>query len=167
MTAGCWAGLSPVDFRRLPLHAPIHPSFLGAAWRMGVEPCVGSSESCPLATRDAPGVCFDFLFGILAAVGLLCCSHVLSWRAGAALTAVNVLLVAVASLVREHGLWAGGLQSSRSRAQSTGSVVGVPGLSCPVACGVFLDQRSNARLLHWQADSLPLGHQGSPFLLFY
>ena len=66
MTAGCWAGLSPVDFRRLPLHAPIHPSFLGAAWRMGVEPCVGSSESCPLATRDAPGVCFDFLFGILA-----------------------------------------------------------------------------------------------------
>ena len=111
-------------------------------------------------------MCFDFLFGILAAVGLLCCSHVLSWRVGAALTAVSVLLGVVASLVGEHGLWAGGLQSSRSRAQSTGSVVGVPGLSCPVACGVFLDQRSNPHLPRWQADSLPLGHQGSPSLLF-
>ena len=27
--------------------------------------------------------------------------------------------------------------------------------------GIFLDQGSNPRLLHWQADSLPLSHQGS------
>ena len=31
--------------------------------------------------------------------------------------------------------------------------------------GIFLTQGSNPRLLHWQADSLPLRHQGSPILL--
>ena len=30
------------------------------------------------------------------------------------------------------------------------------------ACGIFLDQGSNPCPLHWQADSLPLRHQGSP-----
>ena len=28
--------------------------------------------------------------------------------------------------------------------------------------GIFLTQRLNPQLLHWQADSLPLHHQGSP-----
>ena len=28
--------------------------------------------------------------------------------------------------------------------------------------GIFLTQGSNPRLLHWQADSLPLSHLGSP-----
>ena len=35
-------------------------------------------------------------------------------------------------------------------------------LSCSRACGVFPDLGSNPRLLHRQADSLPLSHQGSP-----
>ena len=35
-------------------------------------------------------------------------------------------------------------------------------LSCSAECGIFLDQGSNPCLLHWQADSLPLSHQGSP-----
>ena len=30
------------------------------------------------------------------------------------------------------------------------------------ACGNFPDQGSNSFLLHWQAESLPLSHQGSP-----
>ena len=34
-----------------------------------------------------------------------------------------------------------------------GSVVVVHGLSCPVACGIFLDQGLNLWPLHWQADS--------------
>ena len=38
------------------------------------------------------------------------------------------------------------------------------GLSCSVACGVFPDQGWNPCLLHWQVDSLPLSHQGSPIL---
>ena len=31
--------------------------------------------------------------------------------------------------------------------------------------GIFLTQGSNPRLLHWQADSLPLSHLGSPCVL--
>ena len=33
--------------------------------------------------------------------------------------------------------------------------------------GIFPTQGSNPCLLHWQADSLPLNHQGSPPPLFY
>ena len=40
------------------------------------------------------------------------------------------------------------------------------GLSCSEACGIFPDQGSNPRLLHWQADSFQLSHQGSPVKLF-
>ena len=40
-------------------------------------------------------------------------------------------------------------------------------LSCPVACGVFLDQGLNLCPLLWQADSYPLYHQGSLFTLFF
>ena len=34
------------------------------------------------------------------------------------------------------------------------------------ACGIISDQRSNPCLLHWQADSLPLSHHGSPYVAF-
>ena len=34
------------------------------------------------------------------------------------------------------------------------------GLPCPLQ-GIFPTQRSNPGLLHWQADSLPLSHQGT------
>ena len=34
-------------------------------------------------------------------------------------------------------------------------------LSCSATCGTFPDQGSNPCLLHWQADSFPLSHQGS------
>ena len=47
-----------------------------------------------------------------------------------------------------------------------GSVVVAHGLSCSVACGIFPDQGSNPCPLHWQADSQPLRHQGSPPFLF-
>ena len=39
-------------------------------------------------------------------------------------------------------------------------------VAVPVACGIFPDQGSNPCLLHWQADSLPLSHQGSPIVDF-
>ena len=44
----------------------------------------------------------------------------------------------------------------------TGSVAVAHGPSCSVACGIFPDQGSNPCPLHWQADSQPLRHQGSP-----
>ena len=34
-------------------------------------------------------------------------------------------------------------------------------LGCSTACGIFPDQGLNPCLLHWQADSLPLSHEGS------
>ena len=35
------------------------------------------------------------------------------------------------------------------------------------ACGIFLDQGSHPCLLHWQADTLPLSHQGSPIRMYF
>ena len=60
---------------------------------------------------------------------------------------------------------------SRCRAQVLGfwaSLVAGHGFSCSAACGIFLDQGSNLCPLHWQVDSYPLFHQGSPavFLIF-
>ena len=49
--------------------------------------------------------------------------------------------------------------------QGTGSVVVLHGFSCSAACGVFLDEGSNPRFLHWQVDSVPLSHRGSPGVL--
>ena len=45
--------------------------------------------------------------------------------------------------------------------QSTGSVVVAHELSSSTACGISPDQGLNPCLLHWQADSQPLSHQGS------
>ena len=39
-------------------------------------------------------------------------------------------------------------------------------LSCSAACGIFPDQGSNPCPLHWQADSQPPRHKGSPVVLF-
>ena len=49
------------------------------------------------------------------------------------------------------------------------SVVTAFELSCPEACGILPGRGSNPRLLPWQADSLPLSHQGSPssFLSYF
>ena len=77
----------------------------------------------------------------------------------------------VASPVAEHELQAHGLQQLwhsgsvvvACRLQSTASVVVAHGLSCSMACGIFLDQGSNPCPLHWQADSQPLRHQEALF----
>ena len=52
------------------------------------------------------------------------------------------------------------LRSTGSRRAA--SVVVAHGPSCSVACGILPDQGSNPCPLHWQADSQPLRHQGSP-----
>ena len=61
------------------------------------------------------------------------------------------LLIVLASLISQHRFQA-----------SLDSVVVVYNLSCPEACGIFLDQGLNPRPLHWQAESYPLCHQGGP-----
>ena len=55
--------------------------------------------------------------------------------------AVHGLLTVVASLVEEHRL---ATQASRVAAR---------GFSCPVACGILLDQGSNPCPQPWQVDS--------------
>ena len=57
------------------------------------------------------------------------------------------------------------LRSTGSRRAS--SVIVAHGPSCSVACGIFPDQGSNPCPLHWQADSQPLRHQGSPLKIFF
>ena len=112
-------------------------------------------------------VCVCVYVYILAAPSIRCSAGaflVLQWAdVGYSLIVVCRLLIALASLVMEHGLC--GARASVVAAwglQSTGSVAVAHGVSCPTACGIFLDQGSNSCLLHWQADSLPLSHQGSP-----
>ena len=71
------------------------------------------------------------------------------------LLAIRGLLTEVASPVAEHGLW-----SVRA------SVVVAHRLSYSKECGIFPDQGLNPCLWHWQMDSYPLSHQGSPSSLF-
>ena len=59
------------------------------------------------------------------------------------------------------------LQSTGSRRAGSATVAHGPSRS--VACRILPDQGSNPHPLHWQADSQPLRHQGSPecFLIGY
>ena len=82
-----------------------------------------------------------------------CCGF--SWCGAWALGVQALMVVACGSVAVACGLW------------STGSVVVEHGLCCPAAYGVFPDQGSNLCLLHWQADSFPLSHQGRPKFAFH
>ena len=57
------------------------------------------------------------------------------------------------------------LRSTGSRRAGSANVALGP--SCSAARGIFPDQGSNPCPLHWQADSQPLRHQGSPVDWFY
>ena len=57
------------------------------------------------------------------------------------------------------------LRSTGSRC--AGSVVVAHGPSCSAACGIIPDQGSHPCPLHWQADSQPLRHKGSPKFFFF
>ena len=67
---------------------------------------------------------------------------------------VHGLLIVVASLVSEHGLWCTWASVLVAhRLLSIGSVVVGPGPGCAEECGIFLQQGWNWCPLHWQADS--------------
>ena len=87
------------------------------------------------------------LIFISAVLGLHCCGGAFAgcsnWRL--LFFVVHGLLIAVASLVTEHGLWIHGLQQSQHEA----SVVVLHGLSCFAACGMFPNEGSNTCPLHW------------------
>ena len=99
---------------------------------------------------------FKTLFVIyLAVLGLVAAQAFLELRRAGAPLGCR----AQASLFR-------GFSCCGARLWSIGSVVVAHGLSCSAAWGVFPDQGLNPRLLHWQADSFPVSHQGSRSTFF-
>ena len=60
----------------------------------------------------------------------------------------------------------GPLTAAASLLRSTGSVIVAHGPSRSATCGILPDQVSNPCPMHWQADSQPLRHQGSPTVYF-
>ena len=140
--------------------------WLVSAWSQGgCSSCKGHRTSAVLKKECPVFLSFLFLktilfiYSFLAVLGLRCCM-------GFPLVVVSGLLIAVASLVVEdawasevasYGLNSCGSQALEQRLSSCGAWT-----CCSVAYGIFPDQGSNPCLLHWQADSLPLSHQGSP-----
>ena len=98
---------------------------------------------------------------ILGVLGLCCCSWAfLSLRrAGAPLAVCGVRASHCGGFLCSMGSRARRLQ----QLQHVGSIVVAHGFSCCKACGVLPDQGSNLCFWHWQADSLPLSHPGSPY----
>ena len=103
-----------------------------------------------------------FIYLFLTAICLHCCVWTFSsgGKRGPLFTAMCGLLFVMAS---RCGAWATGVQASvveahglcscGSWALEHGSIVVVHRLSCFKACGIFLNQRLNLCLLHWQEDS--------------
>ena len=100
---------------------------------------------------------FIYLCIFLAVLGLRFCARAFSscGEQGPLLITVRGRLTIAASLVAEPRL-------QMRRLSNCGS-----GPSCSTACGIFPDQVSNPCPLHWQADSQPLRHQGSPSISSY
>ena len=99
---------------------------------------------------------FIYFIYLFLAVGssLLCAGSLQLWQAGATHCGVQA----------SH---CGGLPHCGTRALGVwASVVVAHGLIFSMACGIFPDQVSNPCPLHWQADSQPLRHQGSPNFSF-
>ena len=118
----------------------------------------GSSIYGNLQARNTGVGCHFLLQGIFQtqgwSLGLLCCGQ----------TIYHLSHQGSFSCCEAPALGHVGFNSCGSCSQApehTGSVAVVHGLSFSEACGIFLDQGLNPYLLHWQADSLPLSHQGS------
>ena len=102
----------------------------------------------------------DLIYSLGCAGSSLLCGPFSGCKAGAAL-----LLRSAGSRALGSAAVTCGLGSRGSRPQDAGPTA-VHELSCPVVRGVFPDQALKPCLLRWQADSLPLSHQGSlPFSL--
>ena len=120
---------------------------------------------------------FLFIYLFLAALGLRCCPRAFSscGEQGLLFTAVRGLLIAVASLVVEHGLQVRGLQYLwhvgsvivAPRLQSAGSVVVAHGFSCSAACGIFLDQGLNLCPLHFHRIPNHCATREVPIFMFF
>ena len=106
------------------------------------------------------------LLGTTSSPSIFVCLFVYLWLCSAFVSVRGLSLVVASgghSSSRCAGLslsWPLLLRSTGSR--RAGSVTVAHGPSCSAACGILPDQGSNPCPLHWQADSQPLRHQGSP-----
>ena len=89
-----------------------------------------------------------------------CCAQSLLLCTGFSLVAVSggfsLAVVCGLLLLLSMCSGVGGLQEYSS------SLLVACGLSCSEACGISPDRELNPCPLHWQVDSYPLCHQGSP-----
>ena len=101
---------------------------------------------------------FLFIYLFLAVLGLRFCARAFSscgkWGGHSSLRCTG-LSVSRPLLLRSTG------------SRRAGSAAVAHGPSCSAACGILPAQGSNPCPLHWQADSQPLHHQGSPYFFFF
>ena len=115
---------------------------ISVKWEMGLH------RTCSLAFgQPLFSFLLRFMYLFLATLGLCCCVRTFS-----SCDEQLYFLDAMRGRLVAPGSWV--------------SVVAAHGLSCPKACGIFLDKGLNPCSLHWQADSQPLDHQTSPALVF-
>ena len=130
--------------------------------KMGVQSLF--PKRCKMITSNPDGFCPLYIILLLLFFNLFI--YFILWLCWV-FVSVRGLSLVVASGGRSSSRCAGlspsrplSLRSTGSR--RAGSATVAHGPSCSVACGIFPDQGSNPCSLHWQADSQPLRHQGSP-----
>ena len=130
-------------------------------WGLCVVPMLQGPSLCPGLCVGAVGCSLFFFFLINLFIYFCLCWVFVSVR-GLPLVAASgghsSSRCTGLSLSRPLLLWSTG-------SRRAGSVVVAHGLSCSAACGIFPNQGSNPCPLHWQVDSQPLRHQGSPVVV--
>ena len=126
----------------------------------GSNPCPlhWQADSQPLHHQGSPGNMLFFFNFLNLFIHLWLCWVLVSVRGlppVAASGGHSSSQCAGLSLSRPLLLWSTG-------SRRAGSAIVTHGPSCSATCGIFPDQGSNPCPLHWQADSQPLRHQGSP-----
>ena len=133
-------------------------------------PWIGSVESYLLGHQGSPKASWFFNGKVWLETTVLFLKNIylfiylwLCW----AFVSVRGLSLVVAS-GGHSSPWCAGLSLSRplllrsTGSRRAGSVIVAHGPSCSAACGIFPGQGLNPCPLHWQVDSQPLRHQGSP-----
>ena len=111
---------------------------------------------CPFSFRLywAFILCVGFLYLRWVEAALRCSAH----RSHSLVAEVRPSVRGLQACTRGPTGW-----GPRARRLSVGAALG---LSRSAACGILPDRGSNLCPLHWQADSCPLCHQGSPHFIF-
>ena len=147
-----------------PAHSQL-PSPCGLLWHLSAQVLWWELCSTSCGSLDRRGV-WGSMDTCIRLAGWLCCAP----ESITTFFSLNLVLAAL-SLAAACGLLSScgqqrllsscGVRASRGgfsccRAQTLGradfSSRGFHGLSCPVVCGIFLDQGLNLRTQHWQAE---------------